>query len=128
MSLERRIPLRAQPRAKGNRAEREVIDLLHEYGWKSARRNFQSGGQGGGDIIAGPTDVHVEVKHRERAAIWEWISQAESEARPTDIPLVAFRRNRSQWYAAVPLDEFLALVKLRETGASAVKTNQPKVQ
>jgi Holliday junction resolvase len=113
--LQRRKPLRAAPRSKGNRAEREIIDLLHSFGWTSARRNFQSGGQGGGDIINGPADVHIEVKHHERCSIWAWIAQAESEARPTDVPLVAFRRNRSQWYATVPLDEYLALLRLRET-------------
>ena len=110
-----RKPLRAQPRSKGNRAEREIIDLLHAHGWTGARRNFQSGGQGGGDIIGGPGDVHVEVKHRERCSIWDWIDQAHSEARPTDLPLVAFRRNRSAWMACVPLDELLELLKLRET-------------
>lgn len=114
MTLQRRTPLRAQPRSKGNRAEREIIDLLRALGWTGARRNFQSGGQGGGDVIGGPADVHLEVKHRERAEIWTWIQQAEDEARPTDLPLVAFRRNRSQWYAAVPLEELLALLALRE--------------
>src|SRR5215475_2327677 len=73
--------LRAKPRSKGNRGERDVVSILHARGWTKARRNFQSGGQGGGDIINGPSDVHVEVKHRERAAIWEWIEQAEEEAR-----------------------------------------------
>jgi hypothetical protein len=87
--------------------------MLRVLGWP-ARRNFQSGGQGGGDVIGGPQGVHVEVKHRERCAIWDWIAQAASDARPTDIPAVFFRRNRSQWYVAVPADEFLALVKFRE--------------
>jgi hypothetical protein len=114
MTLERRKPLRAQPRGKGNGGEREVIDMLHARGWTSARRNFQSGGQGGGDIIEGPPDVHLEVKRRERCAIWEWIEQADAECRPTDIPVVVFRRNRSQWYAAIPADELFALLKLRE--------------
>lgn len=113
-SLRRRTPLRAQPRSKGNRAERAVIDILKAHGWIGAYRNWQSGGQGGGDIIAGPEGVHLEVKHRERAAIWEWIAQAQAEARPTDLPVVAFKRNGSEWYAAVPLDELLALLKLRE--------------
>lgn len=113
--LKRATRLRAQPRSKGNRAEREIIDLLRAHGWTGARRNFQSGGQGGGDIIGGPADVHVEVKHHERCSIWDWILQAESEARPTDLPLVAFRRNRSGWMACVPLDELLALLRLRET-------------
>lgn len=111
--LERRTPLRAQPRSKGNRAEREIIDIFRKFGWH-ARRNWQSGGQGGGDILGGPTDVHVEVKHRERCAIWEWLAQAEADARPTDMPVVVFRRNHSKWYATVPLDELLALLRLRE--------------
>jgi hypothetical protein len=114
MSLDRRKALRAQPRSKGNRAEREVIDMCHRHGWTTAYRNFQSGGQGGGDVIGGPPDVHLEVKHRERCAIWEWIEQADSECRPTDLPVVVFRRNRSQWYAAVPAEELFALLKLRE--------------
>ena len=110
MTLERRKPLRAQPRSKGNRAEREIIDMLHRFGWKGARRNFQSGGQGGGDVINGPTDVHIEVKHREACRIWQWIEQAQSEARPTDTPAVFFRRNRSTWWVCVPADSYLSLL------------------
>ncbi len=113
MSELRRTPLRAKPRSKGNRAEREVIDLLHRYGWLGARRNFQSGGQGGGDVVNGPADVHLEIKHRERCAIWEWIGQAESERRPTETAVVAFRRNRSGWYAALPLELVLELLAER---------------
>jgi hypothetical protein len=112
--LERKKPLRAQPRSKGNRAEREVIDMLKARGWTGAYRNFQSGGQGGGDVIGGPPDVHIEVKHRERAAIYEWLAQAESECRPTDLPVVFFRRNKCGWYAVLEADELLALLKLRE--------------
>ena len=70
-----------------------------------------SGGQGGGDITGGPTDWHLEVKHREQCRIWEWLAQAESEARPTDTPAVIFRRNRSGWYAAIPLDVLLELLQ-----------------
>lgn len=114
MTLERRKPLRAKPRSKGSRAEREVIDMCHRHGWTGAYRNFQSGGQGGGDIIGGPPDVHVEVKRCERAEIWKWIAQAEGDCRPTDISVVVFRRNRSQWYACVPAEELMALLKLRE--------------
>ncbi len=118
--LSRRTPLRAMPRSKGNRAERQVIDMLHALGWKRARRNFQSGGQGGGDIIEGPRDVHLEVKHRERCAIWDWIAQAEAEARPTETPVVVFRRNRSQWMVAVPAEDYFELLKAREAWQDAV--------
>lgn len=114
--LERRTPLRAKPRSKGNRAELEVITILKAHGWTGARRNWQSGGQGGGDIIGGPEGCNVEVKHQEACRIWEWIAQSAGDARPTDIPLVVFRRNRSGWYACLPLEELLPLLMLREKG------------
>lgn len=114
MSLQRRTPLRAKPKSKGNRAEREVIDLLHAHGWTDARRNFASGGYGGADIIGGPEDTSIEVKRQERCSIWSWLDQCEAAAKPTDLPIVAFRRSRSQWYACVPLEELLALLQSRE--------------
>jgi hypothetical protein len=113
--LPRRTPLRAQPRSKGNRFEREIVDLLRAHGWTSARRNWQSGGQGGGDIIGGPGNVSIECKHAEVVRIWDWLAQCEADARPTDIPLLVFRRNRSAVYACLPLDELLALLRLRES-------------
>lgn len=113
-TLQRRTPLRAQPRGKGNRGEREVIDLLHRFGWKGARRNFMSGGYGGADIVNGPAGVSIEVKYQERTTIWEYIAQCEDAAAPTDVPLVAFRRNRSRWYACLPLEDVLDLLRLRD--------------
>lgn len=112
MTLERRTPLRAKPRSKGNRAERAVVDILRTWGWKDAKRNWQSGGQGGGDIIEGPADVHLEVKHHERCTIWDWIAQAEGEARPTDIPVVVLRDNKHSWWCVLPADEWDALWQL----------------
>jgi hypothetical protein len=106
--------LRARPRAKGNRAELAIVNMLKDFGWKGARRNWQSGGQGGGDIVNGPPDTSIEVKHCENARIWEWLAQCEQAASPTEIPLLFFRRNATGWYVALPADELLALLKLRE--------------
>ncbi len=100
-------------RTKGGIGEREVVQLLQEAGFPDARRNFQSGGQGGGDIV-NVGSVHLEVKRQETVKVWEWIGQAEAEARPTDIPVVAFRRSRSGWYGVLPLEDLLPLLKLRE--------------
>jgi hypothetical protein len=86
-------------------------EILRDNGYLSARRNFQSGGQGGGDLIEAISGVHIEVKHRERTAIWEWIEQAENDAKPTDTPAVIFRRNRSDWYVCIPLKDFLGLLE-----------------
>lgn len=108
-------PLRAKPRSKGNRGEKEAIEIFHAHGYPNARRNFQSGGQGGGDVVEGPPDFHWEVKYRERCSIWEWIEQADAERRATETPVVIFRRNRSPWNACLPFEDFLGLLdELRE--------------
>ena len=113
--LERRKPMvRGRgARTKGGAAEREIVDILRALGWKEARRNFRSGADGGGDVLGVP-GVHIECKRRERCDIWSWIAQSEGDARPTDIPLVVFRRNRSGWYVCLPFEELLPLLALRE--------------
>lgn len=103
----------ALSRRKGAGAELEVTRLLRDAGWPHARRVFDSGSSGGGDV-QGPPGVVFEVKRTERLKIWEAIEQAEAGATNRELPVVAFRRNRSGWYAALPLDELLALLRLRE--------------
>lgn len=109
MSLTRRTPLRSRPKGKGNQGEREIVDMCRDYGWTQARRNFASGGQGGADIINGPPGVSLEVKRCETAKIWSWIAQAEEAAMATDIPAVIFRRNRGDWWACAPADDWATL-------------------
>lgn len=101
----------AKPRSKGNRAELELREILRSAGYLTARRNFQSGGQGGGDLVDAIPEVHIECKHQEKTKIWEWLAQAETDARPSDIPAVIFRRNRSQFYACISLNDFLGILK-----------------
>jgi len=101
-------------RSKGGAAEREVVELLKAHGWLEARRNFRSGADGGADITGGPADTSWEIKRQERVCIWEWLQQAAEAARPTDTPIVAFRRNRSEWLAVLPLEDLLSLLELRE--------------
>lgn len=113
--LQRRTPLRAKPRAKGNRGELAVRDIVRSHGWRYCKRNWQSGGQGGGDLIEGPAGVHLEVKWCERNQIWKWITQATGECRPTDIPVVVMRDNRHPvWWAVAPKHEVDALLELHQ--------------
>ena len=101
----------ASERRKGANGELEVVHLLHDHGWPEAKRTSDGRAQvERGDIADGPEGVHLEVRRRETAAIWAWLAQAEAEARSGDMPVVAFRRNRSPWYAALPLDVLLGLL------------------
>jgi len=102
-------------RAKGLRGEHEVAAIWEAHGFTVR------GLEGAGDhlCIVSPTvydypdetgtlrdgiTIHSEVKRQERLQLWQWIAQAEAEAPPGAVPVVAFRRNRSPWYGVVRLD------------------------
>ena len=101
----------ASERRKGASGEREVVRMMHEAGWPDAKRTSDGASQGQrGDIAGGPIDTHWEVRRREQLSIWACLAQAERDAKPEDLPIVAFRRSRSGWYAALSLDALLALL------------------
>lgn len=108
-TLARRTPLGRKPKSRGNRGEREIVDILKAHGYP-AYRNFGSGGYGGGDVL-GLDGYSVEVKYQERLNIWSALAQSKAAASATQTPLVCFRRNHSAWYAALELSELLALIK-----------------
>lgn len=103
-------------RDKGARGELEVLKLLHSYGWDKTVRGFASGGQGGGDLTGGPTDLLIEVKRTETTSPWAWISQASTACRSGEWWAVFFRRNSSGWHVIVDAEKFLQLVKSAEAG------------
>jgi len=105
----------ATERRKGGRGELEVVHVLHARSWPNAKRTSDGRAQvERGDIGDGPAGIHLEVRRRETAAIWAWLAQAEVEAAAGNVPAVVFRRNRSRWYAALPLDDLLDLLELVE--------------
>ena len=109
MTLVRKTPLGRKPKARGNRAELEIVNLLKAHGYP-AYRNFASGGYGGSDVVGLP-GFAVEVKMVEALNIWKALAQSEEAAAATETPAVFFRRNRSRWYAAIPLEDLLGLIE-----------------
>lgn len=105
----------ASERAKGAAAEREVVNLLKDAGWKDARRTSDGRGQAArGDIANGPAGVHVEVKRHERLSVPKAFRQIEADASPLDLPVLVHRPSRQDWMATLPLEDLLALLRLRE--------------
>jgi Holliday junction resolvase len=105
----------ASERRKGAAAEVEIVQMLRAAGWPHARRNFGSGAAGGNDIVAGPAGTAIEVKRQERLNVPAAFSQLLAAARPTDLPVLVHRPSRHGWMATLPLDELLALLRLRES-------------
>jgi hypothetical protein len=101
-------------RAKGKRAELALAQILVPY-WPEVCRNLDQFGAKKQDMLGTP-GVHWQVKHVESLNIWKALEQAITEADPKDVPIVAFRRNRSPWYAALELDELIPLLRLKEQG------------
>jgi hypothetical protein len=102
-------------RTKGAVFEREVVRLIREAGWTSARRTSDGRVQHGrGDVMGGPGGVHIECKRQERLNVPAAFQQIARDAAPTDIPVLIHRPSRCELMATLPLDELLALLKHRE--------------
>lgn len=111
--LTRKTTWGRKPKSRGSRAELEVVNILKANGYP-AYRNFASGGYGGADVIGLP-GFSVEVKMVEKLNVWAALAQCEQAASATETPLLAFRRARSRWYAAMPLEDLLPLITSSES-------------
>jgi Holliday junction resolvase len=100
-------------RDKGAQFERDVQDLARAHGFTACRRAFASGAQGGADLTGIP-GVALECKRQETVRLREWWAQAEAAADPGEVPVVALRWSRGPALAVLPLEELLALLRLRE--------------
>ncbi|WP_288704200.1 hypothetical protein [uncultured Catenibacterium sp.] len=100
-------------KARGKRAELDLARKLQEFGFE-ARRTAQYCGKAGTSDVVGVPGVHCECKAVERLNIWEALSQSKRDAEAEgkgDIPAVFFKRNRSGWFVAMPLTDFVKLYK-----------------
>lgn len=94
-------------------------------GEAEVRRLYQAAGatirglEASGDWLAYGlgTTQHVETKRQEIARPWLWFEQAQAQAPPGTLPVVAFRRSRSPWLALVPLEDLLRELSARTGGS-----------
>lgn len=102
----------AMSRRKGKTGELEIVNLLKDRGLNAQRTAplQAAGGTTDADVL-GVEGCHLEVKRCERVEIDKWCAQVELATRPSDIPCVVWRRSRQRWRVALPLEDFLDLVK-----------------
>ena len=96
-------------RDKGKRGELELSKFLCRV-WPDCKRNLDQFGIDKRDLLDTP-GFHFQAKRTEAIRIWEALAQARDEAALGDIPVVAFRRNRSEWHVALRLHDFLDLLQ-----------------
>lgn len=98
-------------RDKGKRGEREIVRYYSDRGFSAIRTApLQAGFVEGAADVSGVGNFHIEVKRQEALNIWKALEQAEGDAAEGMIPTVHFRRNRSDWYVALRLDDFIRLM------------------
>lgn len=99
---------------KGARGEREFSSFLRDYGYEAIRGCQNAGrdasGQEAPDIIHNVPGVHFEVKRTEKLRIQAAIDQAHKDANGK-IPIVAWRQNNWPWYAILPMDDLMEILR-----------------
>lgn len=94
-------------RDKGARGEREVIELLQpivDTAYQAAgleppklKRTSSTQADGGGCDVCGLDWLALEVKRCETLQLDAWWRQCLAQAKPSQLPVLAYRRNGTQW-------------------------------
>jgi len=106
----------ASRKARGRNLQNYIVSKLQiELGISPNDIKSIPGGVSGEDIWLSETarakfGFSIEAKNQERLNIWDAIAQAEGNAK-SYVPLVVFKRNRSDVYCCLKLDHLLTLVK-----------------
>lgn len=102
-------------RQKGAAGERELANVLKEYGYKARRGQQFCGANGDADVI-GIEGLHIECKRVEKLNIDNAYRQAAEDARDGETPVVMHRKNGQKWKVTLSLEDFMKLWKGEKYG------------
>lgn len=95
-------------RQKGARGERELANILKDYGYDTRRGQQFSGANGDADVVGLP-GVHIECKRVEKLNLDAAMEQAQRDAREGEVPAVFHRKDRQDWKVTLSLEDFMKL-------------------
>jgi hypothetical protein len=105
-------------KAKGRVACRLVQELLYKSAPELQPGDIEitSSGATGEDLRLSPAaravyPFAIEVKNQESIQIWAALEQAKSHVKGSEIPVLFFRRNRSELFACLSAEAFIKLVR-----------------
>lgn len=93
-------------RAKGARGERELANVLKEYGYDTRRGQQYSGANGDADVVGLP-HIHIECKRVEKLNIDKAMQQSMEDSRENEVPVVMHRKDRQRWLVTMTIDEWM---------------------
>lgn len=97
-------------RQKGAAGERELANLLKEYGYDTRRGQQYSGANGDADVVGIP-GLHIECKRVEKLNLDAALEQSKRDARESEMPVVIHRKNRQEWKVTLSLKDFIELYR-----------------
>lgn len=116
--------LTSPSKAKGSAFEREIVQYLRTNGWTGAERT-RAGWQDDRGDIDGVIGVTFECKSRRSMELAEWIDELVVEMRNggNHVGAVVHKRRGvttpGSYYASMPLDVFITLLKEAGYGTSS---------
>ncbi len=106
-------------KAKGRRLQDHVVKKLMEHYTQLQPGDIRPAimGESGEDIKQSPfarsiLPFSIECKNQEKINIWSALEQAEENCPDNQNPAVVFKRNRSEVYITLKLDDLLEILKL----------------
>jgi len=103
------IKMPVNSREKGKRGEREWASICREEGY-NVRRGQQYNGIEGADCVGLP-GIHQEVKREQRLNIEKALQQATRDAKDSEIPIVAHRKNGEKWKVTMWASDWFKLYR-----------------
>jgi Holliday junction resolvase len=98
-------------KTKGKVGEREVAELLREFGFNARRGQQFAGGGDSPDVVSDMEGFHIEVKRTgKQTDIFAALEQAKRDRKPWEDALVFHRKNNKDWIVAMDAREFLRLL------------------
>ena len=106
-----KVPNGKESTEKGVDGERELMEILHGYGYQ-----IQRGGSltfGGVPDLVGLPGIHIECKRVEKLNIDNAMQQAVDDAKrfQDGMPAVFHRKNRRPWLVTMLLDDWMKLYR-----------------
>ena len=94
---------------KGAAGERELAQILREYGYSCDRGGSLSFGEVAD--ITGLPGIHIEVKRVEKLNVCEAMEQSirDSERMDDGMPVLFHRRNRKPWLVTMRLEDWMRM-------------------
>ena len=97
---------------KGKRFEREIANLLKDYGYDARRTAQYCGHTGDASDVVGLPGIHIECKAQEQMRLYEWMQQAIRDSEKSGkMPTVFHKKNYADILVTMRLDDWMTLYK-----------------